>query len=134
MIEPRMQIWAEPNQTFLKSARILARVVGRWWLTHTLKHRVDHLKGLIDLLTDFRTCQDDLATDKDQEHNLRLDHAVDQAREQLGLVRAEVVVARRQTLQADGELDVTGADNVLDLEIGELCVEAQLLDDPRILS
>jgi len=101
---------------------------------HTLKHRVDHPKGLVDLLSDFRTGQDDLATDEYQEDDLRFDHPIDQAREQLGLVRAEVVVARRKTLQADGELDVTGADDVLDLEVRELRVEAELLNDASILS
>lgn len=135
MIEPRVLIWAGPDQTFLKSARGVSEGMWSWGsLAHTLKDRVDHLKGLIDLLADFRTCQDDLATDEDQEHDLGFDHAVDQAREQLRLVRAEVVMAGRKTLQADGELDVTGADDVLDLEIGELRVEAKLLDDSRILS
>lgn len=37
-----------------------------------------------------------------------------------------------QTLQANGELDVARANDVLDLEVRELCVEAELLDDPRI--
>lgn len=37
------------------------------------------------------TSQNDLATDKDEQHDLGLDHAVDQAREQLWLVGREVL-------------------------------------------
>jgi len=99
-----------------------------------LEHRVDHFKGLVDLLTDFRTGQDNLAADEDQKDNLGLDHTVDETREQLRLVRAEVVMARSKTLQADWELDVTGADNVLDLEVRELGVESKLLNNASILS
>lgn len=44
------------------------------------------------------------------------------------------MVARGQTFQADGELDVARANDVLNLEIGELGVEAELLDDARILA
>lgn len=77
-----------------------------------MEHRVDHFKGLIDLLTDFGTSQDDLAADEDQEDNLGLNHAVDQAREQLRLVGAEIVMTRSQTLQTNWELDVTRANDV----------------------
>ena len=54
--------------------------------SHTLKHRIDHLKRLINLLAHLRPCQDDLAADEDQEHDLRLDHTVDKTREQLRLI------------------------------------------------
>lgn len=99
-----------------------------------MQHRIDHLEGLVDFFSNLGTSQDDLATDEYQEHNLGLNHAVDKAREQLRLVRAEIMMARGQTLQANGELDVAGADNVLDLEIGELGVEAELLDDTGIFA
>ena len=39
-----------------------------------------------------------------------------------------------KTLQTDGELDVARADDVLDLELRELGVEAQLLHDARVLA
>ena len=52
----------------------------------------------------------------------------------LWLVTAELTVRVRQTLETDGELDVTRADDVLDLELGELGVEAKLLDNTRILA
>lgn len=97
------------------------------------------------------TRQHDLARDEDKEHNLRLDHTVDQAREELqtmsattdatqhrptylGLIRAELSVRVRKSLQTNGELNVTGAHDVLNLELGELGVEAKLLDDTRILA
>lgn len=101
---------------------------------HTLKHGVDHFERLVDLLTDLGTGEDNLAADEDKKHDLGLDHAVDKTREQLRLVRAEVVMARGQAFQTDGELDVTGTDYVLDLEVRELGVEAELLDDTRILA
>lgn len=93
-------------------------------LAEILQDRVDQLEGVVDLISDLGTSEHDLAAHKDQEHNLGLDHAVDETGEQLRLVRAEVVVARSQALQADGELDVARTDNVLDLEVGELSVEA----------
>jgi hypothetical protein len=103
-------------------------------LAEILKHRVDHLESLVNLLTDFGTSEDDLAADKDKEHNLRLNHAVDETREQLRLVRAEVVMARSETLETNGELNVARSDNVLDLEVGELGVETELLDDTRVFA
>lgn len=95
---------------------------------------VDHFKSLIDLLSDFGASQYNFATNKDKEDDLRLDHAVDQTREQLGLVRAEVVMARSETLQANGELDVATTDDVLDLEVAELRIEAKLLYDTSVLA
>ena len=103
-------------------------------LAEILQHRVDHLKSLIDLLADFGTGQDNLAADEDQKHDLGLDHTVDETREQLRLIRAEVVMLGGQTLEANRELDVARADDVLDLEIGELGIEAKLLNDARILA
>lgn len=101
---------------------------------HTRKHRVDQLEGLVNLLTDFSTSQDNLATDEDQENDLGLHHAVDQTREQFRLVRTEIVVTRGQPLQTDGELDVARADDILDFEIGKLGVETKLLDNTRVFA
>jgi len=93
-------------------------------LLEILKNRVYHLEGLIDFLANLRTSQDNLAADEDQVYNLGLDHTIDQSRKQLGFVRTEVVMARGQTLETDWELNVAGANNVLDLEVCELRVEA----------
>lgn len=103
-------------------------------MVRTLKHRIDHLKRLIDLLSHLRTSQDNLAGDEDEQDNLWLNHAIDETWEQLWLIGAEVVVLRRETLQTDRELDVAGADNVLNLEVGELGIEPELLDDTRVLA
>lgn len=103
-------------------------------LAEILQDGVDHLECLVDLLSDLRTSKDNLATDEDEKHDLRLDHAVDKTGEQLGLVRTEVVMAGSQTLQANGELDITRADDVLDLEVRELGVEPKLLDDTSIFA
>ena len=103
-------------------------------LAEILQHRVDHLKGLVDLLADLGTGENDLAAHEDEKHNLRLDHAIDETREQLGLVRTEVVMLGSKTLETDGELDIARADNVLDLEVGKLGVEAKFLDDAGVLA
>jgi len=54
--------------------------------TLTREHGIDQLEGLIDLLPHLCAREHDLAADEDKKHNLGLHHAVDQAREQLGLV------------------------------------------------
>jgi hypothetical protein len=103
-------------------------------IAHTREHRIDQLESLINLLTHFGASQNNLTADEDQEHNLGLHHTVDETREEFGLVGAEVVVARSQTLQADGEFDITGTDDVLDLEVRELGVETEFLDDTSVLA
>jgi hypothetical protein len=67
-------------------------------------------------------------------NNLGLHHSVDETREQLRLVRAEHVMACGKTFQTDRELDIARANDVLNLEVGELCVEAELLDDTSVLA
>ena len=52
----------------------------------------------------------------------------------LRLIGAELSVRVRETLETNRELDVARADDVLDLELGELGVEAELLHDTRILA
>ena len=44
---------------------------------NTVQDRVDHLEGLVDLLSNFRTSQDNLAADEYEKHNLRLNHTID---------------------------------------------------------
>jgi len=99
-----------------------------------LENRVDGFEGVVYFFTNLRTSQDDLATNKDKKNDLGLDHSVDETREQFRLVGAEVVMARSKTFQANGELDIAGADNVLDFEVRKLCVEAEFLNDTSILS
>lgn len=43
-------------------------------------------------------------------------------------------MASSKTFQSDRELDVARANNVLNLEVGELGVEAELLDDTSVLA
>ena len=99
----------------------------------TRQHRIDQLERLVNLLTDLGAGQDNLATDEDKKHDLRFHHTVDETREQFRFVRTEVVMATSQALQTNGELDVAGTDDVLDFEIRELGIEAELLNDTRIL-
>lgn len=44
------------------------------------------------------------------------------------------MVVARKTLETDRELDVARTDNVLDLEVAELGIEAELLDDTGVLA
>jgi hypothetical protein len=72
---------------------------------------------LVDLLTNFGTSEDNLAADEDEQDNFGLHHAVDETGEEFRLVRRESVMARCKTLQANGELDIARANDVLDLEV-----------------
>lgn len=99
----------------------------------TSEHRVDEFKRLVDFLANFGSSQDDLTADEDEKDDLGLHHTIDKTREQFRFVRAEVVMATRKTFKTDGKLDVARPDNVLDLEIGELRIEAEFLDNPSVL-
>eukprot|EP00324_Dicrateria_rotunda_P000010 CAMPEP_0206164080 /NCGR_PEP_ID=MMETSP1474-20131121/14101_1 /ASSEMBLY_ACC=CAM_ASM_001110 /TAXON_ID=97495 /ORGANISM="Imantonia sp., Strain RCC918" /LENGTH=233 /DNA_ID=CAMNT_0053566779 /DNA_START=33 /DNA_END=732 /DNA_ORIENTATION=- len=89
------------------------------------------LEGLLDLLAQLAAGEHDLARDEDEQHDLGLDHPVDEAGEELGLVGGVQGVLVHDALEAYGEADVDRADHVLDLEVGELgAVEADLLNNP----
>ena len=55
--------------------------------------------------------------------NLSSVSPVDEARKQFRLVARELRVGEDEALQPDGELDVAGADHVLNLEVFELCLK-----------
>lgn len=57
-----------------------------------------------------------------------------ETRKELRLVGAEVVMTRRKAFKTDWELDVARADNILDLEISELSVEAELLNNSCVFA
>ena len=127
---------------------------------HTVQHRVDHLESLVNLFSNFRTSQDDLAADEYEKHNLGLNHTIDlkrrrvsagafygrnnetwtpiqgtyKTRKELRFVRAEMMMARRKAFETDRELDIARADNVLDLEVRELGVKPELLDDSCVFT
>lgn len=50
----------------------------------TDQDRVDLVERHVDLFTDFRAGQDDLARDEDQENDFGLHHSVNQTGEELG--------------------------------------------------
>lgn len=102
-------------------------------LAEVRKHRIDQLKCLVDLLTNLRASQDDFTGHEDQEDDLGLHHPVDQTRKKLWFVRAEHVMTARQTFETNGKFDVARSDDILDLEVGEFGIEAELLDDTRVL-
>mmetsp|Transcript_34228 Transcript_34228/g.110124 ORF Transcript_34228/g.110124 Transcript_34228/m.110124 type:complete len:202 (-) Transcript_34228:309-914(-) len=103
-------------------------------LAELLQDGVDLLESGEDLVSHLASGQHDLARDKDEEHDLGLHHPVDEAWEELGLIRRVVGVLVREALEPDRELDVARADHVLDLEVGEARRKIQLLDDPRELA
>ena len=100
---------------------------------HTIEHRVDGFEGNVYLLTNFRTRQNNLSTHKDKQNDFRLNHSVNQSREQFRLVRAEVMMARGEALEAYGKLDITGANNVLNLKIRKLGIEPKFLNNASVL-
>jgi len=99
-----------------------------------IEHRVDGFEGNVYLLTNFRTRQNNLSTHKDKQNDFRLYHSVNQSREQFRLVRAEVMMARGEALEAYGKLDITGANNVLNLKIRKLSIESKLLNNASVFA
>ncbi len=125
------------DQILRKSRRIKLENMSMrrdFHVTLTLKHRVDQLKGIVDFLANFGAGQDNFAAYENQEDNLRFDHAIYETREQLRFIRTEIVMATSKTFKTDGELDVARANNVLNLEVRELGIEAELLNDTSILA
>lgn len=55
----------------------------RLWLAELGEHGVDRIEGGINLLADLGTGEDDLTRHEDEEDDLRLEHAIDEAREKL---------------------------------------------------
>jgi hypothetical protein len=123
------------DQTLRKSTAIVS-MEGGDNKVHQLtgKSRIDLLESLVDLLSDFGASKNNLATDEDEKDNLRFDHAVDETREQLRLVRAEMMMPACKTLETNGKLDIARANNVLNLEVGELGIEPKLLNDSSIFA
>lgn len=98
------------------------------------EHGIDKVEGLVDFLADLGTSQNEFSGDEHEKHDFRSHHAVDEAREQFGFVGAEHMVAAGQTLKTNWKLDVARPDDVLNLELGEFSVEAELLIDTRVLA
>lgn len=120
-------------------------------LAEVTEHRIDELEGSVDLLAYLGSSEHDFAFQmlasehivvkegehtryEDEQDDPRLHHSIDQTREKLRFVGRESMMARSKTLQSDRELDVTAADDVLDLEVLERSVETELLNNTRILA
>ena len=54
--------------------------------------------------------------------------------EKLRLIRAEMVMTRRETFETDGELDVTRADNILNFKIRKLGIKTKFLNDSCVFT
>lgn len=103
-------------------------------LSEILQCWIDCLEGLVDLFSNLGASEHDLTTDEYQQDDLGLDHSVDKAREELRLIGTERMMLGSKTFKSNRELDVAGSNDVLNLEICELGIEAQLLNDSSILS
>jgi hypothetical protein len=110
------------------------RIYGLQEILATASPKDGYLKGTINFLTDFGASEHNLSRHKDQQNDLGVDHSVNQPGKQLGLIGGEHAVAVGQTLQPNGESNVTAPDDVLDLEIHKFGVEAEFLDDPGVLA
>mmetsp|Transcript_24259 Transcript_24259/g.54551 ORF Transcript_24259/g.54551 Transcript_24259/m.54551 type:complete len:233 (-) Transcript_24259:38-736(-) len=94
-----------------------------------MQSMVNRSEGNVDVPLVLGPGQDDLPGHEDEQHNLRHQHAIDEAREQLGLVAAIVLMGIRKLLQTNGEAHIARSNNVLDLELSELRAESELLND-----
>lgn len=106
-------------------------------LLETFEDWVNIVKRIVDLLAHLGAGQHHFARHKDQQHDTRFDHSVNESGEQFRLVRAELGVQQHQTLQPDGKLDVATAHHVLDLEVEKLGLkvrEKNKLDYPSSLN
>ena len=84
--------------TDVSDSDFLGRFHGNRILPELAEHRIDgliishfsgrnkYLESAIDFFTHFGTSKYNLATHKDQQHDLRINHPVDQARKQLRLI------------------------------------------------
>lgn len=104
------------------------------WLLVLAKHRVDDIERRVDLLADLCAGEDNLPRDKNEQDDFRFKHAINKSREKLGLIARELSVPIVKSLQTNGELDIARTDNVLNLELGKLCVKPELLDDACVFA
>ena len=89
---------------------------------------------MVDLLANLGSSEDNFAADEDQKDNLRSDHTIDETREEFWFIGTEVMMLAGKTFKTNRELDVARADNVLNLEVGELGIETELLNDSSIFA
>lgn len=98
------------------------------------EHGIDKVEGLVDFLADLGTSQDEFSTDENKKHDFGSHHAIDETREEFGFVGAEHMVAAGQTLKTNWKLDVARPNDIVNLELGEFSVEAQLLTDTSVVA
>jgi len=78
----------------------------------------DLLKGCVDVCTRLGSCHNDLACDKHKKNDLRTHHAVDETREEFGLICGPLLMLTHKLLKLDGELNVCACNNVLKRDMG----------------
>jgi hypothetical protein len=73
-----------------------------------------------------------------EQENFGFDRAVDVDQGRIlahnSIITVEMTLAVGQALQENQKLDITTTNNILNFELGELCIKAELLDNPCILS
>jgi len=105
--------------------------VGLGKLPILLQGREDVLNRLVQLAAILRSGKNNLSTDEDEQDDFGIEHAVDQAREQLGFVRAELLMVLVEALEHQWEANVARRDYVLNREAQELHGEPNLENDLR---
>lgn len=116
-----------------ETGRAMATILPSW-LAEFCQDRINILKGLIYLISDLGSRQDNLATDKNKQHDLWLHHPVNKTWKQFRLVTRVVSMRERKPFQSNRELYITGAHNILNFEFRKACRKAQLLDDASIFA
>ena len=84
--------------------------------------------SVINLLTISGSSKHDLSAHKDQNHNLWVHDPINQPWENLRFIVTKCVVSAGQSLEHDGETNITAAYDVLNLEFFELDLKSKVFD------
>ena len=97
-------------------------------------NRINVTEGCVNFLSVLGSSENEFARDKNENDNARLDHSKDQTREKFGFVCGKIAMDKCERFQANMKANIAATNHILNLEIGKLCLEAQLLNDTGILS
>jgi hypothetical protein len=99
----------------------------------TSQNRINAFESFVNFFADLGSGQDDFAGDENEQHHPRSDHSVDQSGKEFWFITAKLRMLQDQSFQSDIEFDIATSHHVLNFEIRELGVKAQLLDDTGVL-
>lgn len=102
-------------------------VNGNSVLAETLQNRIDAFEAFVYIASCFGASEHDLAVHEDQKNDSRFDHAIDEAREEFGFVGTELLMHLVEFFEANGETQVDGGHEILDLEVNEFYLKRRVL-------